>query len=148
MPLLYRGISTFRQAPWASCQIRNIACCACAGIAGTFSHPPRISDPDMHHGTCVTHVPWWMQGSLTSRLLWSRFREKRSRLSRRIRNPQFNVSDKRPMPPSCYPQIFWFVQKTVYSGWTQIIPLKGVNAIPVNAPVPCIAIDTMFLMLK
>ena len=24
-----------------------------------------VSDPDMHHGTCVTHVPWCMSGSLT-----------------------------------------------------------------------------------
>ena len=23
-----------------------------------------ISDPDMHHGTCVTHVPWYMSRSL------------------------------------------------------------------------------------
>ena len=61
---------------------------------GTFSSKPRISDPDMHHGTCVTHVPWCMPGSLTSSLLWSRWREKRSR---RMHNPQFNVSGKRPM---------------------------------------------------
>ena len=27
------------------------------GMPGTFSPPPRVSDPDMHHGTCVTHVP-------------------------------------------------------------------------------------------
>ena len=26
------------------------------GMPGTFSSPPRVSDPDMHHGTCVTHV--------------------------------------------------------------------------------------------
>ena len=26
---------------------------------------PRVSDPDMHHGTCLTHVPWCMSGSLT-----------------------------------------------------------------------------------
>ena len=26
---------------------------------------PRVSDPSMHHGTCVTHVPWRMPGSLT-----------------------------------------------------------------------------------
>ena len=25
-------------------------------MPGTFSPPPRVSDPDMHHGTCVTHV--------------------------------------------------------------------------------------------
>ena len=28
-----------------------------SGMPGTFSLPTRISDPDMHHGTCVTHVP-------------------------------------------------------------------------------------------
>ena len=26
---------------------------------------PSVSDPGMHHGTCVTHVPWCMSGSLT-----------------------------------------------------------------------------------
>ena len=26
---------------------------------------PLVSDPGMHHGTCVTHVPWWMSASLT-----------------------------------------------------------------------------------
>ena len=26
---------------------------------------PRVSDPDMHDGTCVTHVPWCMSRSLT-----------------------------------------------------------------------------------
>ena len=36
------------------------------GMPGTFSLPPRVSDPDMHHGTCFTHVPWCMSGSLTS----------------------------------------------------------------------------------
>ena len=39
------------------------------GMPGTFSPPPRFSDPDMHHGTCVTHVPWCMSGSLTSSFL-------------------------------------------------------------------------------
>ena len=27
------------------------------GMSGTFSPPPLASDPDMHQGTCVTHVP-------------------------------------------------------------------------------------------
>ena len=70
------------------------------GILGTFSPPPKFSDPDMHHGTCVTHVSWCMPGSLTSGFLWSRWRGKRSRHSRRMRNPQFCVSDKRPMESS------------------------------------------------
>ena len=26
---------------------------------------PLVSDPDMHHGACVTHVPWCMSRSLT-----------------------------------------------------------------------------------
>ena len=57
--------------PWASYQIRKIAGCACAGNAGNvfprrrFQRKPLVSDPDMHHGTCVTHVPWCMSGSLT-----------------------------------------------------------------------------------
>ena len=30
-----------------------------------FQRKPLVSDPGMHHGMCVTHVPWWMSGSLT-----------------------------------------------------------------------------------
>ena len=53
-------------APRASCQTRKIAGRACAGNAGNFSSSPRVSHPDMHHGTCVTHVAWWMPRSLIS----------------------------------------------------------------------------------
>ena len=67
------------------------------GMPGTFSPPPWVIDPYMYHGTCVTHVPWCMPGSLTNSFLWSRWRGKRSRHSRRMRNPQFYVSGKRPM---------------------------------------------------
>ena len=58
-------------APWASYQIHKIAGCACTGNAGNvfpatdFKGNPRISDPGMHNGTCVTHVSWYMSGSLT-----------------------------------------------------------------------------------
>ena len=61
---------------WASCQIRKIVVVHAPGIPGPFSPPPRVSDPDMHHGTCVTHVPWCMPGSLTKGFLWSRRRGK------------------------------------------------------------------------
>ena len=40
---------------------------------------------------------WCMSGSLTSGFLWSRWREKRSRPSRCMRNLQFYVSGKWPM---------------------------------------------------
>ena len=67
------------------------------GMPGTFSPPPRVSYPDLHHGTCVKHVPWCMPGSLTSGFLWSRWRGKRSRHSWHMRNPQICVSRKSPM---------------------------------------------------
>ena len=57
--------------PWASYQIRKIAGCACAGNAGNvfprrrFQRKSLVNDPGMHHGTCVTHVPWCMSGSFT-----------------------------------------------------------------------------------
>ena len=39
----------------------------------TFFPPPRVSDPDMHHNSCVTHTPWCMRVSLTSGFFWSRW---------------------------------------------------------------------------
>ena len=66
------------------------------GMSGTFSPPLQVSDPDIHHGTRVTHVPWCMPGSITSSFLWS------SRYSRRMRNPQFWVFGKRPMRQFLY----------------------------------------------
>ena len=44
---------------------------ACAGNAGNvfprhrLQIKPLVSGSGMHHGTCVTHVPWCMSGSLT-----------------------------------------------------------------------------------
>ena len=69
----------------------------CRKQFSTFSLPSRVSDPDIHHGTCVAHLPWCMPGSLTSGLLWSRWRGKRYMHSRRTRNPQFCASGKRPI---------------------------------------------------
>ena len=60
-----------KNEPWASYQIRKVAGYACAGNAGNvfptrrLQRKPLVSDPGMHHGTCVTHVPWCMSGSLT-----------------------------------------------------------------------------------
>ena len=71
-------------------------------MPGTFSPPPWVSDPNMHHSTCMTHVPWCMPASLTSGLLWSRWREKRSQHSRCMRNTRFYVSGKRPMEREHY----------------------------------------------
>ena len=73
-------------------------------MPATFSSPRWVSDHDMHHGTCVTHVSWCMPGPLTIGFLWSRWRGKCSRHSRRMRNPQFYVSGKRPMCGVVHPR--------------------------------------------
>ena len=65
----------YRLFPLASYQIRKIAGCAYTGNAGNV-FPAIARDSDMHHGTCVTHVPWCMPGSLTSGFLSSRGRKK------------------------------------------------------------------------
>ena len=53
---------------------------------------PRVSDPGMHHNTCLTACAVQHAGIVNSR-----WRGKRSRHDRRMRNPQFYVSGKRPM---------------------------------------------------
>ena len=67
---------------WASCQNGPLARYMKSRVRmrrecpGTFSPPPRVSDPDMHHGTCVMHVLLYMPGSLISGFLWSQRRGK------------------------------------------------------------------------
>ena len=75
---------------WASYQIRKIVGCACAGNAGNVFPRRRAV---MHVG--IAHLRW---------------RGKRSRHSRRMRDPQFYVSGKRPM--MYVPISFWVVLLT------------------------------------
>ena len=51
-----------------------------------------VSDPGMHQGTCVTHVPWCMSG-IADLKWWG----KRLRHSRRMCNLQFCAAGKRPI---------------------------------------------------
>ena len=60
-----------------------------AHVPGTFSPPLRDSDPDMHHGKCVTHLPRCMSGSLTRGFLWNLWWGKRSPHPRCMCNPYF-----------------------------------------------------------
>ena len=66
------------------------------GMLATFTPPLRVSDPDMHHGTCVAHVPWCRPRLLTSDFLWS-WRGKRSQHPCRMHNRHFYVTGKKPM---------------------------------------------------
>ena len=79
------------------------------GMPGTFFPPPGVNDPDMHHGTQVMHVPWWMSRSLTSCFLWCTWRGKCSQHSRHMLNPKFNVSGKRPMSKHIAVLILWYI---------------------------------------
>ena len=101
-------------------------------MPGTFPPPPRVTDPDMHHGTWVTHVPWCMPGSLTSGFLWSRWSGKRDRHSRRMRNPQCYVSGKRPMRTPRYDDFTKFIidfpptRRTEMSIYTVLIHIHAI----------------------
>ena len=67
------------------------------GMLGTFSPPSGVSDPDMHYGTCVTHVPWCMPGGITGGFAWIRWREQHSLHYRRMLNAQYYVFGKMPI---------------------------------------------------
>ena len=66
-------------------------------MPGSFSPAPQVGNPDMHHGTCVTHAPWCMPGSLTSSFLWSRWRRKTFPAFPVHAQPTVYISDKRPI---------------------------------------------------
>ena len=100
------------------------------GMPGTFSPLTRVSDSDMHHVTCVTHVPWCMRWSLISGFLWSWWQGKCSRHYRRMRNLQFYVSGKRPMVLNEYDRygvVFPGNFNFLSPGWCQWIPFQNKN---------------------
>ena len=101
--MYYRKVCSF---PWASSQIK-LQVVHAPGMPGTFSLPLRVSNPKMHHDTCM-HVPCCTKGSLTSCFLWSRWRGKgflEFLHSRCMHNPQFYVTGKRPMDVTWYSSI-------------------------------------------
>ena len=78
------------------------------GMPGTFSPPPRVSDPDMHHGTCVTHLPRYMPGLLTRGFLWSRWRGIRFSAFPAHARPAIFLSGKRPMVQHIEVMVAWY----------------------------------------
>ena len=57
-----------------------------------------LTDIDMHHGTCVTHVPWCTSGSLTIWFLGSWCRRKLSQHSRACATLNFPYLVRGPWP--------------------------------------------------
>ena len=107
--IVYQYASLVTRPQWALARYVKLRVVHAPRMSGIFSPPPRVSDPDMHHGKCMTHVPWCMPGSLTSGFLWSLWRGKCSQHSRRKWNPKFYVSGKRPMlrtSPVLYPPCY------------------------------------------
>ena len=103
------------------------------GMPGTFFPPPTSKEtvnkrPGMHYGTCVTHVPWYMSGSLIHG-----GGENVPEYSRRMRNPQFYVSGKRPMSltlKSPNRDITISIQRTVHNSFCRPIILAPFNHNP------------------
>ena len=73
---------------WASCQMRKITGCACAGNAGNVF--PATA------GLRSRHAPRHVRHARTSGFLWSRWRGKRFRHSRRMRNLYFSYLVRSP----------------------------------------------------
>ena len=79
---------------WASYQIRKIADCACTGNAGNV-FPATAGYRSRHASRHVRHARAVMHAGIDKKrfpLKWVA-----GKRSRRMRNPQFYVSDKRPM---------------------------------------------------
>ena len=70
--LLY-GFAAMRQrllSHWPFTRYVKLRAVHASGMPGTFprgrlQRKPLVSNPDMHHDTCVTHVPWCMSGSIS-----------------------------------------------------------------------------------
>ena len=57
--------ASYNVLSWASYHIRHAPRMQRTFYPPPTSKEPLVSDPSMHHGTCVTHVPRCMSGSLT-----------------------------------------------------------------------------------
>ena len=90
--VLWKMAASFSRLQRASCQICKIGVAPAPGMSGTFSPSPRLSDPDMQHGTYERDV---MHGGIAN--LWFLLKWMAGKHTRCMRNPLFCVSGKRPM---------------------------------------------------
>ena len=63
----FRGVITGLLPDRQNCGLRMRRECRERFSPPPTSKKPLVSDPGMLHGTCVTHVPWCMSGSLAPR---------------------------------------------------------------------------------
>ena len=76
-----------------------------SGMPGTLPPPTRVTDPDMHHDTCVTHVPWCTPGSLTSGSLQSPWRWNVPGIPGAWATDKFTYLVRGPLPTQITPHI-------------------------------------------
>ena len=92
---------------------------------------PLISNPGMHHGTCVTHVPWCMSGSLTCD-----GGENVPGIQAHAQT-QFYVSGKRPITLGWWPpgaEVYWTQGVVgILLGYHPMYPAKPVVVYPDHA---------------
>ena len=116
--MLKKGVSQ-----WASCQIRKIAGYACSGNAGNI-FPTTTGQRSRHASRNVRGARAVMHDGVANWRWWgSRWWGKRSRHSRRMRNPWFYVSAKRPM-------MIELICFSLYSRWwnfTGLFIIQGPN---------------------
>ena len=82
---------------------------------------PLVRDPGMHHGTCITHVPWCMSGSVA-----------RSGGENVPGNPKYCASGKRPM----HMKYFCHLVQSKYEWYYHV----GVNAILLDSVITSIIV--------
>ena len=111
---------TLKAFPWVSYHIRKLAGCACAGNAGNVFPATDFKG----HARAVMHAG----------IANPRWREKRSRHSRRMRNPQFYLSDKRLMS--------WLYPGMFCSCWPVCLPVVVTLAVTLVSGVSSVEVST------
>ena len=118
---LPRSFEQPRMSQWASCQIRKIAGCACAGNAGEVFSATDLKEAaswrSRHASRHVRDARVVMHVGITN-LQW---RGKRSRHSQRMRNQQFYVSGKRPIVTYLYWSAAEYWTEFLSSVWHPVI---------------------------
>ena len=82
---------------WASYQIGKSAACACPGNAGNVFPPPTSKETAGQRSRHASRLVRDARAVMHVGIANPRWRGKRSRHFRRMRNPQFYVTGKRPM---------------------------------------------------
>ena len=86
------------------------------GMPGTFYPPSRVSDPDIHRGKCMKHVPWCMPGWL----------------------PSGGGENVPGTPGACATRNFTYLVRSPYGAWSHHRgPYRWLSAIWGKSRIPC-----------